>query len=433
LTVGELLVVLAYVHSVYPPLQTISHSLATLQEQFIYLEMSMALLDQRPEIVDRPGAIELATVKGAVTFEDVSFSYAGRGGTLQHVDFDVAPGKAIAIVGPTGAGKTTLMSLLSRLAQPAEGRVLVDGIDVQDVTLQSLRHQISVVPQEPIVFSGTVAENIRSGRLDATMSEVVQAAIAANAHDFILGLPNQYETALGENGTALSGGERQRICVARAFLKDAPILILDEPTSSIDSRTEAAILDALEKLMVGRTTFMIAHRLSTLRSVDRILVMDQGRLVEQGTHRELLAHDGLYRMLHEMQATQRFRQFDDAALPTATLRAEPNPIVPAAGEELGVTDLHWTVVGCTAAEIRLGAPDGPLFASVEYRAGSPTDQVRTTGPWVSDGMTFFLQDVSGGKELTEEHTLAKVAVRVADSSARAPRVPVHGDWLSSAR
>ena len=432
LTVGELLVVLAYVQSVYTPLQTISHSLATLQEQFIFLAMSMELLDQQPEIADEPGAIELATVEGRVTFEDVSFSYSGRGGTLDHIDFDVAPGEAIAVVGPTGAGKTTLMSLVSRLAQPGEGRVLVDGVDVRTVTLESLRRQISVVPQEPLVFSGTVAENILYGRLDATQDEVVQAAIAANAHDFILGLPDQYDTVLGENGTALSGGERQRICVARAFLKDAPILILDEPTSSIDSRTESVILDSLERLMLGRTTFMIAHRLSTLRSVNRILVLDQGRVVQEGTHLELVSRAGLYRTLHEMQASQRLRHYDDhespadfhdtpappvtAPVPMAMLWATPNPIVLAPGDAAGVTDLNWMAVGCTSCEIRLGAPDGPMFARAEYDPCAPKVEGRTTGPWVHDGMTFFLQDVSDDNPLTSDHTLAKVVVRVVGAS-----------------
>jgi ATP-binding cassette subfamily B protein len=451
LTIGELLVVLSYIHSVYTPLQTISHSMATLQEQFIFMSMSLELLDQKPEIADEPGAIELSPVEGRVTFEDVSFSYAGRGGTLQHIDFDAAPGEAVAIVGPTGAGKTTLMSLVSRLSQPMEGRVLVDGVDVRTVTLQSLRHQISVVPQEPVVFSATVADNIRYGRLDASKDEIMQAAIAANAHDFILGLPDQYDTVLGEAGTALSGGERQRICVARAFLKNAPILILDEPTSSIDSRTEAAILDALEKLMIGRTTFMIAHRLSTLRSVNRILVLDQGRVVEEGTHHELMERAGLYRMLHEMQATQRLRHYDDdddglplpgngqlsapmmSALPTAMLRASPNPIVLAPGDDGGVTNLHWTAIGCSAAEIRLGAADGPLFAGAHYDSGSPNEEARTTGPWVHDGMTFFLQDVSDGKSLTEEHTLAKVVVRVVDPAAAGPRVPDDDATFSRAR
>jgi len=179
----------------------------------------------------------------------------------------------------------------------------VDGIDVRDATLRSLREQISIVLQEPMLFSGTVAENIRYGRLDATDEQVIEAATASNAHDFIMRLPQQYQTPVGERGVQLSGGERQRICVARAFLKDAPILILDEPTSAIDSRTESLILDALDRLMVGRTTFVIAHRLSTVRRADVILVMDNGRLVESGTHGELMERHGLYRQLHEIQAT----------------------------------------------------------------------------------------------------------------------------------
>ena len=207
----------------------------------------------------------------------------------------------VAVVGPTGAGKTTLVSLLPRIYDATRGRITLDGRDVKELTLESLRAQISVVLQEPVLFSGTIAENIRYGRLDATTDVVVAAAEAANAHDFITRLPQGYDTELGERGAKLSGGERQRISVARAFLKDAPILILDEPTSSIDSRTEAVILDALDRLMEGRTTFMIAHRLSTVRRADHILVVDHGRVVEQGTHEELLALDGTYKQLHDLQ------------------------------------------------------------------------------------------------------------------------------------
>jgi ABC-type multidrug transport system fused ATPase/permease subunit len=205
----------------------------------------------------------------------------------------------VAVVGPTGAGKTTLMSLIPRFYAPQSGRILIDGVDLRGVTLASLRRQISLVLQEPLLFSGTVAENIRYGRLEATEDEVVAAARAANAHDFIMRLPAQYETELGERGVQLSGGERQRICIARAFLKDAPILILDEPTSSIDTRTEAVILDALERLMEGRTTFMIAHRLSTIRQADLVLVLERGRLVEQGTRQELLSNEGLFKQLSD--------------------------------------------------------------------------------------------------------------------------------------
>jgi ABC-type multidrug transport system fused ATPase/permease subunit len=208
-------------------------------------------------------------------------------------------------VGPTGAGKTTLMNLIPRFYDPQRGRVLIDGHDVRTLTLESLRRQISMVPQEPVLFSGTVADNIRYGRLPATTDEIIAAAKAANAHDFIERLRNGYQTDIGERGVRLSGGERQRICVARAFLRDAPILILDEPTSSIDSKTESLILDALDELMVGRTTFMIAHRLSTVRHADLIATLDHGGLVEQGTHDELIARGGLYKHMHDVQTRQR--------------------------------------------------------------------------------------------------------------------------------
>jgi ABC-type multidrug transport system ATPase subunit len=208
-------------------------------------------------------------------------------------------------VGPTGAGKTTLVSLIPRFYDARDGAVLLDGVDIRKLTRASLRSQISIVLQEPLLFSGAIRDNIRYGRLEASDEEVYEAARAANAHDFVTRLPQQYETKLGEGGAKLSGGERQRIAVARAFLKDAPILILDEPTSSIDSKTEGVILDALDRLMEGRTTFLIAHRLSTIRHADLILVMNGGRLVEHGAHDELLARDGLYAQLHAAQTQVR--------------------------------------------------------------------------------------------------------------------------------
>jgi ABC-type multidrug transport system fused ATPase/permease subunit len=301
LSTGDLLIVLAYIASVFGPLQAISGTVGHLQQQLASLRRVFSLLDARPDVQDAPDASPIRQCHGHVSFDAVSFNYPGREGTLKGISFDAAPGEAIAVVGATGAGKSTLISLLPRFYDPVEGRILLDGVDVRMRTLRSLRAQISMVLQEPLLFSGSIADNIRYGRLDATMDDIITAAREANAHDFISALPKGYDTVVGERGARLSGGERQRVSVARAFLKNAPILILDEPTSSIDSRTEATILDALERLMVGRTTFVVAHRLSTLRSVNTILVMDHGEIVERGTHDQLLAVGGVYARLHAAQ------------------------------------------------------------------------------------------------------------------------------------
>jgi ABC-type multidrug transport system fused ATPase/permease subunit len=301
LTAGELLVVLAYVAALYKPLETITNTISSLQDRFIALEMAFELLDTPPRVRDLPGAVAVPRARGEIVFDNVAFAYDGREHTLDGISFRARPGEVIGIVGPTGAGKSTLMSLLNRFYEPAAGQISLDGLGLPGIRLESLRAQISVVLQDSLLFSGTIADNILYGRPDASMADVEDAARAANAHDFISALPQGYQTSVGEKGVGLSGGERQRIAVARAFLKDAPILILDEPTSSIDSRTESVILDALERLMVGRTTFMIAHRLSTLRRPDRVLVMDGGRIVEQGRVNDLLAGGGLFARLWQAQ------------------------------------------------------------------------------------------------------------------------------------
>ena len=301
MSVGELLVVMGYIAALYKPLEQISHTVSSLQQQFISLRNALDLLDTEPEIVERPGAVALDRVAGDIVFSGVSFGYAGRPGTLKDISFAAPAGSRLAVVGPTGAGKSTLLHLLPRFYDPQHGRVLIDGHDARDLRLDALRAQISIVAQEPLLFAGTIRANIAYGRIAARKEDIVAAARAANAHDFISALPKGYDTELGERGTMLSGGERQRISVARAFLKDAPILILDEPTSAIDSRTEAVILQALARLMEGRTTFMVAHRLSTIRDSDLILVINHGAIVQQGTHDELLAAGGLYAELHDAQ------------------------------------------------------------------------------------------------------------------------------------
>ena len=321
LTVGQLLVVMAYIAAIYKPLETISTTIGSLQEVFVALRVAFKLLETEPEIKDVPGAVAVKRARGRVAFEGVYFNYDRRVDTLQNICFEARAGQVVGVVGPTGAGKTTLLSLLPRFYEVKKGRILLDGTDVRQLTLRSLREQISIVLQEPMLFSGSIADNIRYGRLDASGDEIRAAARAANAHDFIMALPRQYETEVGERGVKISAGERQRICVARAFLKDAPILILDEPTSSIDSKTEAIILEALDRLMVGRTTFMIAHRLSTIHKAGLMLVVDHGRLVEQGTHDELLRQRGLYKQLYDIQTRHpgRDARADLHALPTAAL------------------------------------------------------------------------------------------------------------------
>lgn len=301
MTVGELLVVMGYVAAIYQPLEQISLTLSALQLNFVRLRSALRLLDTEPEIKEAPDAVVIARASGEIAFEGVSFTYQSRKETLKDVSFVAPAGKRVAVVGQTGAGKSTLVSLIPRFYDPQAGRVLLDGTDLRLLSLDSLREQISIVLQEPLLFSDTIAENIRYGKLDATDEEVVAAAEAANAHEFVSKLPKGYETELGERGAQLSGGERQRIAVARAFLKDAPVLILDEPTSSIDSKTEAVILDALDDLMAGRTSFMIAHRLSTIRHADLILVMSHGEIVEQGSHDELLEAGGAYSQLYAAQ------------------------------------------------------------------------------------------------------------------------------------
>jgi ABC-type multidrug transport system fused ATPase/permease subunit len=311
ISVGELVILITYISAVYKPLQDLMSTLGMLNEQLVGLTFALEVLAEKPEIVERPNARTLERAEGRMTFENVSFSYKERQNTLTDISFEAEPGRRVAVVGQTGSGKSTLASLMIRFYDPDTGRVLVDGIDARDLKLNSLRDQISVVLQDPLLMAGTIGDNIRFGRLDATEEDIVAAAKAANVHEFISGLKNGYKTKLGERGAQLSGGERQRICVARAFLKDAPILILDEPTSSIDSKTEGVIFDALEDLMVDRTSFVITHRLSTIRESDLILVMQEGRIVASGTHEELYEESELYRSLYGVRAERARRTGSD--------------------------------------------------------------------------------------------------------------------------
>lgn len=279
LTLGELLMVLAYLAQLYEPLKTISNKTATIQSSIASAQRSFELLDELPEVLERPNARALKRASGSISFENVSFSYNGSNTVLSDVSFNALPGTRVGLIGRTGAGKTTIISLLTRFYDPNSGCIRLDGIDLREYKTADLRNQFAIVLQDPVLFSTSIAENISYGKPEAKFQEIVNSAKAANAHGFINELPDRYETPVGERGMKLSGGERQRIALARAFLKNAPILILDEPTSSVDIKTESSIIDAVNRLMQGRTTFMISHRPATLEYCDLFIVIDGGRVL----------------------------------------------------------------------------------------------------------------------------------------------------------
>ncbi|MBD1810655.1 ABC transporter ATP-binding protein/permease [Microcoleus vaginatus DQ-U2] len=279
LSLGDLLLVNSYLTQLYIPLMNIGDQVTGMQRSLASAERAFYLLSETPDVIECKHTKSVSRVSGAVTFDNVSFAYDKAHPILRHISFEVTPGTRVGITGRTGAGKTTLLNLLTRFYDPSDGQIILDGINLRDYKLADLRNQFAIVLQEPVLFSTSIAENIAYARPDASEHDIIAAAKAANAHEFIVSLPQGYETQVGERGMRLSGGQRQRISLARAFLKDAPILILDEPTSSVDNKTEAAIMEAMERLMNNRTTFMIAHRLSTLESCDKLLVIENGRLV----------------------------------------------------------------------------------------------------------------------------------------------------------
>jgi subfamily B ATP-binding cassette protein MsbA len=301
ITGGQLIGFLIYGLTVAGALGSLVGLYTSVQEALGATKRIFQILDTQPDIVDASNAIALPRVKGRITFTNVTFSYDERQDVLHGINLEIAPGEILALVGPSGAGKSTIFNLIPRFYDPMAGSVAVDGMDLRAVTQASLRQQIGIVPQETLLFGGTIRENIRYGRLEASEGEIIEAAKAANAHDFIMELPDQYETIVGERGIRLSGGQRQRVAIARAILKDPRILLLDEATSSLDSESEHLVQEALARLMQNRTTVIIAHRLSTIKVAHRIAVLDRGKLIELGSHDELMARGGLYAKLYTMQ------------------------------------------------------------------------------------------------------------------------------------
>ncbi|MBQ1866985.1 ATP-binding cassette domain-containing protein, partial [Selenomonas sp.] len=292
---------LTYAVNLANPVKRLSRVYGNLQRAMAAVDRVFAVIDLEEPISDKEGAKPLPKISGAVKLDHVSFEYKKGVPALSDVSLDAKPGQMIAFVGPSGAGKSTIANLIPRFYEITDGSISIDGTDIRDVTVSSLREQIGIVPQETLLFSTTVMENIRYGRLDATDEEVIEAAKAANADEFIRNLPQGYDTKIGERGMNLSGGQRQRMAIARAILKNPRILILDEATSALDTESEKIVQAALDKLMVGRTSFVIAHRLSTIFNADQIFVIDNGHVKEHGTHEELLKLDGLYSYLYNIQ------------------------------------------------------------------------------------------------------------------------------------
>jgi ATP-binding cassette, subfamily B, bacterial len=305
MTPGDLLIFTSYTQSMYKPVRNLARLSNKYSKASVSVERINEVLEIEPDIIDSPHAIEASDLKGEVIFENVSFDYGNNAEILQDVSFAVHPGQRVALVGTSGAGKSTLVSLILRLYEPQSGRIYIDGSDIKDYKLRSLRRNIGIVLQDSVLFGTTIKENIAYGKLDASMEEIINAAKTANAHDFIMNLEDGYETVLGERGDTLSGGQRQRIAIARAVIRDAPILILDEPMTGLDVESEARVQEAISRLMAGKTCFLITHDLRSVADADLILLMEGGRIVERGTHGELVAGSERYRRLHRLKRGRR--------------------------------------------------------------------------------------------------------------------------------
>ena len=303
-TPGDLFAFVLFAGILIGPFSSAARVFAQVKEAQGATQRVFEILDAQPDICDQSGAQTLVTVDGHVRVEGVTFSYDARHPVLSNLSFEAKPGELVALVGPTGAGKTTVINLLHRFYDPTEGRITIDGKDLRQVTVESWYRQVALVPQETILFGGTILDNIRYGNMAANEAVVLEASKAAHAHDFITGLPDGYQTLVGEKGVNLSGGQRQRIAIARAILKNPRILLLDEATSSLDTESERLVQEALQRLMEGRTTFVVAHRLSTIQRADRILVLDKGKLVEEGNHAQLMARNGLYHYLYTIRLNE---------------------------------------------------------------------------------------------------------------------------------